>query len=387
MDCLTAIVFVTAGAALLVGAVAHRHIRALERALAELRTELRALAARSRSPAVAAAPPPSPAGESPVAVEPSQPVVRPADVAAATVLSPPPSPLPPRLPVSPPSSPAAPRVSLEERLGARLPVWIGSIALALAGAFLVKYSFEQGWLSPAVRVAIGIAFGIAMLFGGEAMRRSSPRVSQGLSAAGVADLFACFLAGTTLYGLISPAAGFGLIALTAAVAVALSLRQGPMVALIGLLGGFVAPYLIHSGPPSARNLFGYLLLLEVGFLVASRRRGWTAIAGLANAGGLLWVVAWIAGPFQGADGVWLCLFLVLLAAVTAATALAGRRPAEGRSPSPSAGELVLARGALGLGLAAISMVAGKAGYSTLEWAFFGVLAAGVLVLGLLDAEL
>jgi uncharacterized membrane protein len=33
------------------------------------------------------------------------------------------------------------------------------------------------------------------------------------------------------------------------------------------------------------------------------------------------------------------------------------------------------------------MVAGNAGYSTLEWAFFGLLAAGILVLGLLDAEL
>ncbi len=276
-----------------------------------------------------------------------------------------------------------PRVSLEERLGARLPVWIGSIALALAGAFLVKYSFAQGWLSPAVRVALGVAFGIAMLGGGEALRRTSPRVSPGLSAAGIADLFACFLAGTTLYGLIPPATGFGLIALTAAVAVALSLRQGPMVALIGLVGGFVAPYLIHAGTPTARNLFGYLLLLEVGFLLAARRRGWTAIAGLANACGLLWVIAWLAGPFKASDGVWLCLFLVLLAGASAAAALAGRRESWGSG----GGALLLARGAMGLGLGAVALVAGHAGYSPTEWAFFALLAAGVLVLGLLDAEL
>src|SRR6202035_5466174 len=98
---------------------------------------------------------------------------------------------------------------------------------------------------------------------------------------GVADLFACFLAGVHLYGLISPAVGFVLMALTTAVAVILSLRQGPMVALIGLVGGFLAPYWVRSGEPSARNLFGYLLLLEVGLLTASRRRGWSGVAFLA----------------------------------------------------------------------------------------------------------
>ncbi|MFP5284258.1 MAG: DUF2339 domain-containing protein, partial [Thermoanaerobaculia bacterium] len=61
-----------------------------------------------------------------------------------------PSPAPPPPAFQPPTPPVArPAAGLEERLGARLPVWIGSIALALAGAFLVKYSFEQGWLSPA----------------------------------------------------------------------------------------------------------------------------------------------------------------------------------------------------------------------------------------------
>ena len=41
----------------------------------------------------------------------------------------------------PPDQPAKkskPRFSLEQQLGARLPVWLGGIALALAGFFLVK---------------------------------------------------------------------------------------------------------------------------------------------------------------------------------------------------------------------------------------------------------
>lgn len=285
---------------------------------------------------------------------------------------------------NPPPAPKGP--SWEEQLGARLPVWIGSIALALAGAFLVKYSFERGWLSPTVRVALGVAFGVALLGAGEAMRRSASRISQGLSGAGIAVLFAGFLAGIHLYGLISPGVGFLLMALTTATAVVLSLRQGPMVALIGLIGGFLTPYLVHTGEPSVRGLFAYLLLLEIGLFTVARRRQWLPIAGLALGGGLLWVVAWLLGPFQAADAGWLGGFLVLTALSAVAAGLLQRGgPGEGSSPEPGFSALALA-GLPGT-LIVMALVVGRAGWSTTEWAFFGLLAAGTLVLARLRPEL
>ncbi|HVR12110.1 MAG TPA: DUF2339 domain-containing protein, partial [Thermoanaerobaculia bacterium] len=144
------------------------------------------------------------------------------------------------------------RTTFEELVGARLLVWVGAMALALAGAFLVKISFERGWISPPIRVALGVAFGVGLLALGESLRRSSSRISEALSAAGIADLFACFLAAVHLYRLVPPAAGFLLMALTTAVAVALALRQGVMVALLGLTGGFLTPALIQTSQPSAR---------------------------------------------------------------------------------------------------------------------------------------
>ena len=54
-------------------------------------------------------------------------------------------------------------------------------------------------------------------------------------------LFAALLAGVNLYDLIPPAVGFGLMALIAGTAVLLSLRHGPMVALLGFVGGFLTP--------------------------------------------------------------------------------------------------------------------------------------------------
>jgi uncharacterized membrane protein len=280
----------------------------------------------------------------------------------------------------------------EELVGARLLLWVGAMALALAGAFLVKISFERGWISPPVRVAMGVAFGVALLALSEALRRSSGRISEALAAAGIADLFACFLAAVHLYHLIPPAAGFALMALTTAVAVGLALRQGVMVALLGLVGGFLTPALIQTDHPSARNLFGYLLLLTAGLLAAAWRRGWRWLSYAALGGGLLWAAAWLGGYFRPGDEIWLSLFLIAMA-VTATlppvAAPSSHTPPAARSPlagAPTSRRLDRPAPLLAI-TAALALLAGtvaRSGYTPAEWSFLGLLAAGVLALAWLD---
>jgi uncharacterized membrane protein len=314
----------------------------------------------------------------------------PVEVAAPGTVTPP---LPPR------------QTTLEELVGARLLVWVGAAALALAGAFLVKISFERGWISPPVRVGTGIAFGIVLLALSEGLRRPAGRVSEALAAAGIADLFACFLAAVHLYHLVPAAAGFLLMSLTTAVAVALALRQGAMVALLGLAGGFLTPALIQTGHPQARNLFGYLLLLIAGLLSVARRRRWRWLALAALGAGLLWAAVWLGGPFHGGDAPWLSLFLVLLA--VGAFLPPAAAPGSGRAPLPSpesdtgnpagvapasqaalpAAEPTGAAAPLVVVTAALALLAGtvsRGGYSPGEWGFLGLLAAGVLALAWLD---
>src|SRR5690606_37335160 len=51
---------------------------------------------------------------------------------------------------------AAPgRPDLEQAIGGRWAVWIGGIALALGGIFLVRYSIEAGLLGPGARIIAG----------------------------------------------------------------------------------------------------------------------------------------------------------------------------------------------------------------------------------------
>lgn len=275
---------------------------------------------------------------------------------------------------------------LEETLWTRLPVWIGAVALALAAAYLVKLSFERGWIRPAVRVAFGIFGGVALLVLGDRLRRSSAYVAQGLSAAGVAALFVSFWAATNLYALVPPAAGFALMALTTATAVGLSLRHGYLVAVLGLVGGLLTPALVQTEEPRTWALFGYLLLLQLGLIVVARRRRWGSLGLLSLAGGFFWVFAFLAGPFGAGDSLWLGLFL--LASLTAFTLqVAGL----GLDLEASAWEgspvgRWIGWGGLSAGLVALSWVGHSAAWGTLEWAFLGLLLAGCLAVARLDED-
>src|SRR5690606_29933009 len=65
-------------------------------------------------------------------------------------------------------SPAPDANALESAIGGKLAVWVGAVALALGGVFRVKFSIEQGWLIPELRVIGGLALGAAL--GGVAWR-------------------------------------------------------------------------------------------------------------------------------------------------------------------------------------------------------------------------
>src|SRR6185295_19092073 len=60
--------------------------------------------------------------------------------------------------------PASP--TIETALGTRWAVWVGGLALALGGIFLVRYSIEAGILGPGARIAAGLLFSLALIVGG-----------------------------------------------------------------------------------------------------------------------------------------------------------------------------------------------------------------------------
>ncbi len=267
----------------------YRATQRLEREIAHLHQEIRGLRERPdeatyapRRPAGEQPPAAPTEAEQPAAPEPPVPPMPPVETVADIQ----PPPVPPAPPVMA-ASERAPR-GLEQRLGARGFVWLGGACIALAGAFLVKYSIDEGLLGPGMRVILGILLGIALLVAGDFMRRKSSTIGQALTAAGIADLYACLFAAVALYHLIPAALAFVVLAALTFVAIGLSLRHGPFVGLVGLAGGFLTPAIVSTGEPNLPVLFSYLYLLQLGALWLERQRGWWYLPAIANAGGQGW---------------------------------------------------------------------------------------------------
>lgn len=205
---------------------------------------------------------------------------------------------------------AAPVESLESRIGGRWPVWVGGLALALGGYFLVQYSIEAGLLSPAVRLAIAAVFGLVLGLAGEVVRRRAvPAIAERfrhamipgvLTAAGAATLFGVVYAAHGIYGFIGTAAAFALLALISLATVGLSLLHGQALAGLGLLASLLTPLFVSSGEPRPWVLFGFLSVAWLATLLASRLRQWTVVPTLANAGLGLWGLAYVTltAPFE-----------------------------------------------------------------------------------------
>ncbi|WP_027361125.1 DUF2339 domain-containing protein [Halodesulfovibrio aestuarii] len=283
-------------------------------------------------------------------------------------------------------------IGFEQQFGVRLPVWIGGIALTLAGVFLVKYSIDINLLTPAVRVVLGGLLGGTLLYSAEWVRKKTHfengvRIAQSLSGAGIAVLYASLFAATNLYQLISYPLGFSGMAIVTATAVALSLMHGPPIALLGLIGGFCTPALLGPTPPHSLTFFVYLYLLFFGLLLVISRKNWWILSFPTLLGAFFWVVFWTTSVFAQSDALWLGLFLI---AVSATIVICSKNSYEQESTDKNQTSYftsILNYIGLSGALILLGIITGKAGFDIFEWSLFGLLAAGGICLAYLNDRL
>ena len=202
-------------------------------------------------------------------------------------------------PPAPPAESPAPAKSFEERFGASWVVWIGGLALALGGIFLVQYSIEAGLLGPGVRVFLGGLLAAALVAAGEWTRRReiaiplaqvpTAHIPSILTAAGTTVAYATIYAAYALYGFLVPGTAFVLLGIVALATLAAALLHGPALAALGQVGAFVAPLLVAGETPNYWALYIYLAVVTAASFALARARLWRWLAITAVAFGTLWM--------------------------------------------------------------------------------------------------
>jgi uncharacterized membrane protein len=294
-------------------------LRRLEGEIAGLRQDLaRAAAAASAGPQRAAFAAPEAPGsqprseaeaerpvEAPVQPAPPPPYMpSPAPEAVAEGASPRPGRDEPETPAPPAAPPVArPRPGFEEALGTRWTVWVGGAALALGAVLLVRYSIEQGYLGPGVRVLLGLVVSAVLVAAGEFLRRreraagldpvagvEGAYIPGVLTAAGVTGAFGAIFAAHALYGFIDAGPAFVGLGLVALAAIAAALLHGPALAGLGLVGALATPLLVSSAQPNPWPVVLYLAVVVSAAYALARLRLWLLLALAAAAGGAFWTL-------------------------------------------------------------------------------------------------
>ncbi|HZB44897.1 MAG TPA: DUF2339 domain-containing protein, partial [Pyrinomonadaceae bacterium] len=223
------------------------------------------------------------------------------------------------------------RRDLESVIGGSWFNWIGIIAFTFGVAFFLKYAFENEWVGPAGRVALGAAAGLAILVFADRLRaRGLRQYAYVLSGGGVLILYLSIYAAYNFYQLVAQPVAFVLMAAVTTLAVLLSVRYDALaIAVLGLIGGFLTPLLLSTGRDNQVGLFTYVALLDAGVLALAYFKRWRSLDFLSFAGTALMFFGWLIIHYR-AEKLWptvffLTLFFLMFAALSVAHNVVPRR--------------------------------------------------------------
>lgn len=158
---------------------------------------------------------------------------------------------------------------------------VGAFLLILALAWFVTYAFAENWIGPVGRISLGSLAGLAMLAFGYKIIPSKPIPGQVLTATGSTMIMITLSAARYVYDFFTPATALGLISLVVILTAAVSVTKRTMaLAILALLGGAVAPFLVDSPEPNYVALLSYIFVLDVGVFLVAFARGWRVLIAL-----------------------------------------------------------------------------------------------------------
>lgn len=174
----------------------------------------------------------------------------------------------------PPRRPAAPLLSPEQWIGQRVLLAVGVVALILAAGYLLRLSFDRGWISPVMRCAGGALSGIIVGAVGWRLQPRYRTYGAALIGCGAAIIYLSVWAAARLYDVLPPTTGIvGLALVSVALAMIAYAINVEALGTTAALGAFFAPILLGREQTHAGLLLLYLACMAAGLgLVAARRR-------------------------------------------------------------------------------------------------------------------
>jgi len=168
-------------------------------------------------------------------------------------------------------------------------IGLGLLFVGLALAF--KYSIDQFWFTPIVRVFFGAFVGVVLLVAGLSNQRRRPRIAQFLLGGCVVTFYVVTFAAYQLDELIPFWLAYASMLAITVFSYLLSVqRDDTVLAILATLGGLVTPFIMHSEGGSLPALISYTSLILVGSAAIYWFRGWRILLFISSIGAWLVVL-------------------------------------------------------------------------------------------------
>ncbi|RIZ53626.1 DUF2339 domain-containing protein [Vibrio sp. PID23_8] len=203
-------------------------------------------------------------------------------------------------------------------------VWVGAIAMLIGGGYLVQVIGSHIELSPLMRVTIAFSLSLATVLAGEWFHRKEQKnperakrahgftyVPAAIAGTGLTGVYCTVIFAFVFYQLLLPSVSLVILAGAAFSSLALSLRQGPLMAVLGLIGGYSAPLWVAGTEPNYYLLASYISAISFAatLLMQSVQRAWLSPS--ITIPHLLWMLVLIERLPTDTLFSWLGIFLSL----------------------------------------------------------------------------
>jgi uncharacterized membrane protein len=174
--------------------------------------------------------------------------------------------------------------------------WISRLGIGLvllSVVFLFDYAIDRGWLTPPIRVAIGITLGVALAVIGLRVRRKELWFSQLMLGGASASWYITGFAAFQLLHVFSYPVAFAFMVLVTGLTFWAGIREdGAALGVLGAIGGLGTPVFLYTGQGSVPGLVGYTCLVLLGTSGIYLLKGWRSLLWTSVIGG--WIVFLIA---------------------------------------------------------------------------------------------
>lgn len=162
-------------------------------------------------------------------------------------------------------------------LKGNLAVKAGVLVSFFGVAFLLKHAVEQGWMSAPIefRLLVVAAFGGGLIWLGLRLKKSHRIYALSIQGGGIGILYLVTYSALRLYHVLPASTALAILALLAVAAGWLAVTQNArQLAVLGSIGGFLAPLLASTGSGSHVALFSYYLVLNLGIAGVAFHKHW-----------------------------------------------------------------------------------------------------------------